>query len=231
VSGEGGTTILVVEDEPSLRTVLDRSLTYAGFTVKTAGGLKEAHQQVADGGVHLALLDIMLPDGSGLDLATELRAGSPDLPVIFLTAKDLIDDLLTGFALGGDDYITKPFSIAEVIARIHALLRRTARPAQAQDVLTVEGLQLREAEHEVTRDGESVDLSPTEYRLLHFLMTNSHRVLSKEQILDHVWGYGEGDTGVVEKFISQLRRKIDEGRTPLVHTVRGFGYVLKPPKT
>ena len=222
-------TILVVEDEPSLRKVLDRSLTYAGFRVIAVEGLAQA-RALGSGDVQLALLDIMLPDGSGLELASELRGSDPDLPVIFLTAKDSVDDRLTGFALGGDDYITKPFSIAELIARIRAVLRRATPDSAEGHVLEVAGLEIREDAHEVRRDGVELDLSPTEYRLLHLLMSHSQQVLSKEQILDHVWGYGDGDTGVVEKFISQLRRKVDGGRTPLLHTVRGFGYVLRPPK-
>lgn len=155
-----------------------------------------------------------------------------NVAVMFLTAKDSVDDRLTGFALGGDDYLTKPFSVAELVARVGAVLRR-ARPAMADEpVLQVADLVLREHAHEVSRAGRRIDLSPTEYRLLHVLMRNTGRVLSKQQLLQEVWEYDfRGDAGVVEKFISHLRRKVDGTGTPLLHTVRGFGYVLRPGTT
>lgn len=224
-------SILVVEDEPSLRAVLERALSFAGFAVTSVATVAATWARLAEERPDLVVLDIMLPDGSGLDVSARLRTEHPEVAVVFLTARDSVDDRLTGFALGGDDYLTKPFSVAELVARVHAVLRR-ARPGPAEPELGVAGLVIREHAHEVTRDGELLLLSPTEYRLLHYLVTNAGRVLSKQQILDHVWQYDfGGDHGVVEKFVSQLRRKVDHGREPLLHTVRGFGYVVRAPRS
>lgn len=225
--------ILLVEDETSLRAVMTRSLEYAGFEVAGAATLAEARAAVAEASYDLVLLDVTLPDGSGLDLATELRGArreSSSVPIIFVTARDSIDDRLTGFALGGDDYVTKPFSVAELIARAGAVLRRSEEQPDDR-ALQVHDLELSTTTHEVRRGDREIDLSPTEFRLLHLLMRHHHQVLTKEQILSQVWGYDVGDTGIVEKFVSQLRRKVDDGETPLLHTVRGFGYVLRPPKS
>lgn len=222
--------MLVVEDEPSLRAVIERSLSFAGLAVAAVGSCRAARAELAERPADLLVLDIMLPDGSGLDLAVELRSADPEVAIVFVTARDTVDDRLTGFALGGDDYVTKPFSVAELVARVQAVLRRS-RPVTREPELSVDDLVIREHAHEVARAGEPIQLSPTEYRLLHLLVDNAGRVLSKEQILDHVWRYDfGGDAGVVEKFVSQLRRKVDAGRTPLIHTVRGFGYVVRAPR-
>lgn len=220
--------VLIVEDEPSLRAVLGRALAFAGYEVRTVGSVNEARAAVVEREPHLVLLDVMLPDGSGFDLGSVLRSDHPGLAVVFLTAKDSVDDRLTGFALGGDDYLAKPFSVAELVARVGAVLRRV-RPVQSADrELKVADLVLRESAHEVERGGERIELSPTEYRLLHVLLASTGRVLSKQQLLQEVWDYDfRGDPGVVEKFVSQLRRKVDGDRPPLLHTVRGFGYVLR----
>ncbi|TIC84067.1 response regulator transcription factor [Nocardioides sp. GY 10127] len=229
--------VLVVEDEPSLRTVLARTLGFAGHRVRSAGGVAEARAAVEDAVPDLVVLDVMLPDGSGLDLCAHLRTHHQSVAVVFLTARDDVDDRLTGFALGGDDYLTKPFSVAELVARVAAVLRRSLPSAPVSlggahpDALVVGDLSLSEGAHEVTRGGDHLELSPTEFRLLALLALNAGRVLSKQQILEQVWGYDfGGDGGVVEKFVSQLRRKVDDGRVPLLHTVRGFGYVLREPR-
>ncbi len=228
---EPSASILVVEDEPSLRAVLERALSFAGFAVATVPTVAAAWARLAEERPDLVVLDIMLPDGSGLDVGARLRVEHPDVAVVFLTARDSVDDRLTGFALGGDDYLTKPFSVAELVARVQAVLRR-ARPTPGEPELRVADLVIREHAHEVLRGDDVLALSPTEYRLLHHLVVNAGRVLSKQQLLDHVWQYDfGGDHGVVEKFVSQLRRKLDHGREPLLHTVRGFGYVVRAPRT
>ena len=224
----GPADLLVVEDEPALRAVVSRSLTFAGYAVRTVGTIAQARAAIAERPPDLALLDVMLPDGSGFDLGGTLRSAHPDVAVMFLTAKDSIDDRLTGFALGGDDYLPKPFSVAELVARVSAVLRRSRPGSVAETELQVADLVLRVDAHEIHRGDRRIELSPTEYRLLHVLMSNPGRVLSKQQLLQQVWEYDfRGDAGVVEKFISQLRRKIDEDGPPLLHTVRGFGYVLR----
>lgn len=222
--------ILVVEDEASLRAVTVRALEFAGFSVTGAASAAEARGAAAEGAFDLALLDVMLPDGSGLELATELRSDVDGMPIIFVTARDSIDDRLAGFALGGDDYVTKPFSVAELIARVSAVLRRTEDQQDSQ-ALQVGDLALSTATHEVRRGAREIDLSPTEFRLLHLLMRHRNQVLTKDQILTQVWGYDVGDTGLVEKFVSQLRKKVDDADEPLIHTVRGFGYALRQPRS
>lgn len=220
--------LLVVEDEPSLRAVVSRSLTFAGYTVRTVDTIAKARAAIAERPPDLALLDVMLPDGSGFELGGALRSAHPDVALMFLTAKDSIDDRLTGFALGGDDYLPKPFSVAELVARVSAVLRRARPGSIAEPELRVADLVLRVDAHEIHRGDRRIELSPTEYRLLHVLMSNPGRVLSKQQLLQQVWEYDfRGDAGVVEKFISQLRRKIDDDGPPLLHTVRGFGYVMR----
>lgn len=220
--------VLVVEDEPSLRDVIGRALDFAGYEVDSVGSFVDARQSLASNLPDIAVLDVMLPDGSGFDLGARLRADHPDISIVFLTARDSVDDRLTGFALGGDDYIVKPFSVAELVARIGAVSRRARPVAAADPVLKVADLELHEHAHEVRRGNSVIELSPTEFRLLHALLRNAGRVMSKSQLLDDVWQYDfNGDAGVVEKFISQLRRKIDGDRPPLLHTVRGFGYVIR----
>jgi two-component system, OmpR family, response regulator len=224
--------LLVVDDEPNIVDLLSTSLRFAGFEVATAltGGdaVKAAERHRPD----LVLLDVMLPDVDGFVVLRRLRAGHDRLPVLFLTARDAKDDKVTGLTLGGDDYVTKPFSLEEVVARIRAVLRRTrADGGERSARMTVADLELDDESHEVWRGGREVQLSPTEFNLLRYLMVNAGRVLSKAQILDHVWSYDfDGDANIVESYISYLRRKLDDGDEPLIHTVRGVGYVLRPPR-
>jgi two-component system OmpR family response regulator len=179
----------------------------------------------------LMLLDIMLPDMEGFEVARRLGAHRTDLPIIFLTARDTTEDKVRGLTMGGDDYVTKPFSLEELIARIWAILRRTGRAQHDSNRLTFDSLELDDDAHEVTRNGRPIDLTVTEYRLLRFLMLNPRRVLTRAQILDHVWNYDfGGDSRVVETYISYLRKKIDAEGPPLIHTVRGVGYSLRLPK-
>lgn len=219
----------MVDDEPRLAELVLRTLVVAGFEARHAGTAAEAVSVAAVLEPELALLDVMLPDGSGFDLCHRLRVDRPDLAVVFLTARDALEDRLTGLDLGGDDYITKPFAVAEVVARVNAVLRRSA--GTAGDALTCHDLEMREDAHTVTRAGRPIDLSPTEFRLLRYLLLNVGNVVSKQQILAQVWQYDfGGDPGVVEKFVSQLRRKVDDDHpVPLLQTVRGFGYVLRSP--
>ena len=222
--------LLVVEDEPNILELLSASLRLAGFEVATATGGLEALQAVQRHRPDLVVLDVMLPDLDGFDVARRLRSGDTRTPVLFLTAKDATEDKVTGLTVGGDDYVTKPFSLEEVIARIRAVLRRgrSAGPPPPPTRLRAADLELDEESHEVWRAGKRVQLSPTEFKLLRYLMTNAGRVLSKAQILDHVWDYDfGGNAGVVENYISYLRKKVDTVDPPLIHTVRGFGYVLR----
>lgn len=221
--------ILVVDDEPGLAELLSRTMIVAGFEARSAPTYREA-LQVADELVpELALIDISLPDGSGFDLCQELRIRLPLLGVVFLTARDSMTDKLTGLNIGGDDYITKPFSVAEVVARVNAVLRRIGSPV-SDGTLTLADLVLDDEQHLVSRAGVEINLSPTEFKLLRLLMQNTGRVMSKQKILAQVWNYDfPGDPGMVEKFVSQLRRKIDNTGPPLVHTIRGFGYVMRDP--
>ncbi|MGX4653458.1 response regulator transcription factor [Micromonospora sp. SCSIO 07396] len=222
--------VLVVEDEAAIAEVLIAMLSFAGFTVRAAASCAEARVLARGFRPELAVLDVMLPDGSGLDLCLELRARDEQLSVLLLTARDGIEDKVTGLALGADDYVTKPFSTAEVVARLNVLLRRTVSAAEPATCLRVGDLELDEQTHRVVRAGRSITLSPTEFRLLEYFMRHVELVLSRRQILREVWGYEGGDTSVVEKFVSQLRGKIDaDGVPPLLHTVRGFGYAMREP--
>ncbi len=231
--------LVVVDDEPNIRDLLTTSLRFAGFEVHPAPDATTAHRLVQEVHPDLVVLDVMLPDMDGFTLTRRLRAGGEHVPVVFLTARDESSDAVQGLTVGGDDYITKPFSLEEVIARIRAVLRRT-RPASAaadDGVLRHADLELDEDAHEVRRAGRPIELSPTEFKLLRYLMLNAGRVLSKTQILDHVWQYEwGGDTGIVESYISYLRRKVDapagpgeDAPAPLIHTKRGVGYVLRGP--
>jgi two-component system OmpR family response regulator len=223
--------LLVVDDEPNIRELLSASLRYAGFEVLTACDGREAVQIAEKSRPDLVVLDVMLPDMDGFDVIRRLRAGARPLPVVFLTARDGTGDKVTGLTLGGDDYVTKPFSLEEVVARIRAVLRRTRGEAAPPGRLRVADLELDEDSHEVWRAGELVHLSPTEFRLLHFFMSNVGRVLSKPQILDHVWEYDfGGDSNVVESYVSYLRRKVDQVEPRLLHTLRGVGYMLREPR-
>jgi two-component system OmpR family response regulator len=227
--GSGAARLLVVEDEQTILELLSGSLRFAGFEVMTAASGAEALRAVAASRPDLVLLDIMMPDGDGFEVLGRIRSSGPDVPVIFLTARDGVRERVAGLALGGDDYITKPFSLDELLERIRAVLRRTGRPAAASR-LRVAGLELDEGGHEVRRDGTVIAVTPTEFRLLRFLMVNAGRVLSKRQILDHVWDHNPaGDGNVVEPCVSYLRRKVDQGEPHLIHTIRGVGYVLRIP--
>ncbi|GED97013.1 response regulator transcription factor [Gordonia crocea] len=221
---------LVVDDEPVLAEMVSMALRYEGWTVSTAGDGAAALAAARDNRPDVVVLDVMLPDMSGLDVLLRLRELNPSLPVLLLTAKDSVEDRIAGLTAGGDDYVTKPFSIEEVVLRLRALLRRAGiTTGEADSQLVVGDLVLDEDSHEVTRAGEPITLTSTEYDLLRFLMRNPKRVLSKAQILDRVWDYDFGGrSNIVELYISYLRKKIDNGRDPMIHTLRGAGYVLKP---
>jgi two-component system OmpR family response regulator len=221
--------LLVVDDEATILELLSGSLRLAGFEVMTASSGAEAVRAAASGRPDLVLLDVMMPDGDGFEALSRIRSAGGEVPVIFLTARDEVPDRVTGFAVGADDYVTKPFSLDELLGRIRAVLKRT-RPDAPRSRLRVADLELDEDAHEVRRGGALVELTPTEYRLLRFLMVNAGRVVSKSQILDQVWEYGpDRDGGLVEPAVSYLRRKVDQGQPRLIHTVRGFGYVLRIP--
>ena len=226
--------LLVVEDEPNIRELLATSLRFAGFEVHTAADGGEAIDVAEREQPDLVVLDVMLPDIDGFAVTRRLRENGRHMPIVFVTARDSVDDKVKGLTVGGDDYVTKPFSLEEVVARIRAVLRRTRGDVDDSASLRFEDLELDEDSHEVRRAGRVIETSPTEFKLLRYLMLNPNRVLSKAQILDHVWEYDfRGESGIVESYISYLRRKIDtEGHLPLIHTKRGVGYVLRlPPQT
>ncbi|HXD28045.1 MAG TPA: response regulator transcription factor [Arthrobacter sp.] len=222
--------LLVVDDEPNIRELLSTSLRFAGFDVVAAANGREALAAVEKELPDLAVLDVMLPDMDGFTITRKLRAAGRHFPVLFLTARDGTEDKVQGLTVGGDDYVTKPFSLDEVVARIRAVLRRTQPLDEDDAVIRVDDLELDDDAHEVRRAGEVVDLSPTEFKLLRYLMMNPNRVLSKAQILDHVWEYDfNGDASIVESYISYLRRKIDarEDWPAMIQTKRGVGYLLR----
>jgi two-component system OmpR family response regulator len=228
---EPRTRILVVDDEPNIRDVITMALRYQGFEVATAESGRGALAAVTSFRPHLIVLDIMLPDMEGFEVAERLGAQRSSIPIVFLTARDTTEDKVRGLTSGGDDYVTKPFSLEELVARIRTVLRRGGVTEVASSRLTFEDLELDDDMHEVTRAGERVDLTATEYRLLRFLLANPRRVLTRAQLLDHVWDYDfGGDARVLETYISYLRKKIDAGRPPLIHTVRGVGYSLRSPR-
>ncbi|MEU6023766.1 response regulator transcription factor [Micromonospora sp. NBC_01739] len=223
--------VLVVDDEATLTDLLSMALRYEGWQVRTAGDGTDALRLARQFQPDAVILDVMLPDFDGFEVLRRLRADNPSVPVLFLTARDAVEERIAGLTVGGDDYVTKPFSLEEVIARLRALLRRSgfAVTAQQESVLTVGDLTLDEDSHEVRRDGQLITLTATEFELLRYLMRNPRRVLSKAQILDRVWHYDfGGQANVVELYISYLRKKIDAGRQPMIHTLRGAGYLLKP---
>jgi two-component system OmpR family response regulator len=224
------TRALVVDDEVMLAELLTMALRYDGWDVRSAGSGSDAVRAARDFNPDVVLLDVMLPDIDGLEVLRRLRAHDPDVPVLFLTARDAVEDRIAGITAGGDDYVTKPFSLEEVVARIRGLVRRRGSALLADDALLVVGdLTLDEDSHEVRRGGEPVELTATEFELLRYFMRNPKRVLSKAQILDRVWNYDfGGQANIVELYVSYLRKKIDAGRTPMIHTLRGAGYVLKP---
>ncbi|MDQ1708999.1 MAG: two-component system, OmpR family, response regulator [Frankiaceae bacterium] len=224
--------LLVVDDEPNIVELLSASLRYAGFEVQTAQTGAEALRVARSFRPDLLVLDVMMPDMDGFDVVRRLSGEGARIPVLFLTARDATEDKVTGLTLGGDDYVTKPFSLEEVIARIRAVIRRTsgaAAPTSAR--LQFADIELDDDTHEVWKAGALVVLSPTEFKLLRYFMHNPGRVLSKTQILDHVWHYDfGGEANVVESYVSYLRRKIDTTEPRLLHTLRGVGYVLRVPR-
>jgi two-component system OmpR family response regulator len=220
--------VLVVDDEPNIVDVISMALRYQGFEVAEAGTGAEALSQVRAFRPHLVVLDVMLPDMEGFDVAERLGSQRTDVPIIFLTARDSTEDKVRGLTTGGDDYVTKPFSLEELVARIRTILRRTGAAAPESGRLTFEDLELDEDAMEVRRAGEQIDLTATEYRLLRYLMANPRRVMTRAQLLDHVWDYDFGGDGrVLETYISYLRKKLDAHGPPLIHTVRGVGYALR----
>jgi two-component system OmpR family response regulator len=222
--------VLVVDDEPTLAELVTMALRYEGWEVRSAGSGMAAVRVAREFRPDVVVLDVMLPDLSGLDVLHRLRERAPNLPVLFLTAKDAVEDRIAGLTAGGDDYVTKPFSLEEVVLRLRALLRRTqVAAAVSGSMITVGDLTLDEDSREVHRAGAPVELTATEFELLRYLMRNARKVLSKAQILDRVWNYDfGGQANIVELYISYLRKKIDAGRDPMIHTLRGAGYVLKP---
>jgi two-component system OmpR family response regulator len=228
---EAEARLLVVEDEPDILELMSAALRYAGFETISVSRGTEAVQAVRCHRPDLIVLDVLLPDLDGFEVIQRLRGTGDQTPVLFLTARDAVQDRLKGLRLGGDDYVTKPFNLDEVIARIRAVLRRmrggAARPSPR---LTFADIELDEESREVRRTGRDISLSPTEFELLRFFMSNAGRVLSKRQILDHVWHYDfRGDMAIVEKYVCALRRKVDNADPGLIHTIRGVGYVLRLP--
>jgi two-component system OmpR family response regulator len=223
--------VLVVDDEASLTDLLQMALKYEGWEVKTAGEGIKAVQLAREFRPDAVVLDIMLPDIDGLQVLQRMRADGSDVPILFLTAKDSLDDRIAGLTVGGDDYVTKPFSLEEVVARLRSLIRRSTLTLDANEspLIRVGDLELDEDSHEVRRGDINIDLTATEFELLRYLMRNPRRVLSKTQILDRVWDYDfGGKSSVVEIYISYLRKKVDlEGFVPMIHTVRGAGYMIK----
>ena len=222
--------VAVVEDDREIREILVEGLRREGFTVRASTTGAAFLERLAEIDADALVIDIGLPDADGRDLCQALRARGVHAPVLFLTARDSLTDRLSGFSAGGDDYVTKPFSLEEVVARLRGLIRRASLMAERADaVLTVGDLTMDEDSHEVHRQGELIHLTATEFELLRYLMRNPRRVLSKAQILDRVWNYDfGGQANVVELYISYLRKKIDVGREPMIHTLRGAGYVLRP---
>ena len=224
--------ILVVDDENSISELIATSLKFVGFDVRTAASGAQALQIAEEFKPHALILDVMLPDQNGFEVCRQIRSEGHNIGVLFLTAKDSVEDKIAGLTIGGDDYVTKPFSLEELVARLRALLRRTGATEVLADEEKIRfaDLELDEATHEVKRAGKLIDLSPTEFLLLRYLMINADRVVSKSQILDHVWQYDfRGDMGIVETYVSYLRKKIDIFQPPLIHTVRGVGYRLRLP--
>ena len=219
--------VLVVDDEPSIRDLLSRQLRFAGFSVAAVGNGNDAVQAAEKSTPDIILLDVMLPDMNGFSVTKAIRAKGIDVPVLFLSARDEEADRVTGLTVGGDDYVTKPFGLDEVVARIHAILRRTKIKEVETSVIEVGEIKINEDAHEVLVNGQAIDFSPTEYKLLRFLITNPNRVLSKEQIIDHVWNYDfNGEMGIVESYVSYLRKKLDPVTSePLIKTKRGVGYM------
>jgi two-component system, OmpR family, response regulator len=228
VRTENGPRVLVVDDEPSIVDAVATSLRYEGFTVDEARTGRRALAQAQEDPPDLVILDVMLPDLDGLEVTRRLRADGIRVPILFLTARDSLQDKLAGLTVGGDDYVTKPFALAEIIARVHAILRRTGYESDDDGVLRFADLELDESAHEVRRGGNDIQLTATEFNLLRYFLLNPRRVLSKSQILDHVWHYDfGGDGNVVETYVSYLRKKLERHGPPLIHTIRLVGYTLR----
>ncbi len=222
--------VLVVDDEAYITDLVATALRYEGFEVASAGSGRDALKLVESFRPHLIVLDIMLPDLDGFEVQQRLVDRGRPAPVLFLTARDATEDKVRGLTIGGDDYVTKPFSLEELVARIRAVLRRAQGAAPQTERLRFADLEMDEDTHEVWRKGQAIALTPTEFSLLRFLLANPRRVLSKDQILDHVWNYDfGGDSSIVETYISYLRKKVDADDPRLIHTVRGVGYVLRLP--
>ncbi|MGV9744900.1 response regulator transcription factor [Rhodococcus zopfii] len=225
--------ILIVDDEPSIVELLAVSLKFQGFEVQAASTGAEGLDRAGAFRPDAVILDVMMPGMDGFGLLRRLRADGSDTPVLFLTAKDTVEDKVSGLTLGADDYVTKPFSLEEVIARLRTILRRAGKVSEAErsSRITFADIELDDETHEVWKAGKPVALSPTEFTLLRYFLVNAGTVLSKPRILDHVWNYDfDGEVGVVESYVSYLRRKIDTGDRPLLHTLRGVGYVMREPK-
>jgi two-component system OmpR family response regulator len=220
--------VLVVDDEPNITDLVATALRYDGFLVETAAAGAEALAKVESFGPDLVVLDVMLPDLDGFEVRRRLGERGADVPVLFLTARDATEDKVRGLSIGGDDYVTKPFSLEELVARVRAILRRAGSLGSASGLLRFEDLEMDEETYEVRRGARRIELTPTEYKLLRFMLVNPRRVLTKAQILDHVWNYDfGGDAAIVETYISYLRKKVDAEGPKLIHTVRGFGYALR----
>jgi two-component system, OmpR family, response regulator len=227
-NGDADARVLVVDDEENITYLLGTALRHFGFDVLTAASGREGLAKATDTKPDLVLLDVMLPDLNGFDVCRRLRDSGVQVPILFLTARDATEDKVRGLTLGGDDYVTKPFSLEEVVARVRAILRRSGRLVDAEPPLAYADLVMDDDAHQVRRDGQLVELSPTEYKLLRYLLANAGKVLSKAQILDHVWEYDfGGEATVVETYISYLRKKLDPLGPPLIQTVRGIGYALR----
>lgn len=223
--------VLVVDDEPNIVDVVSTALRFQGFAVESAGSGAKAIAAVSTFKPQLIVLDVMLGDMEGFEVARRLGAQRARVPIIFLTARDATADKVRGFAIGGDDYVTKPFSLEELVARIRSILRRSGLAEPESSRLQFEDVELDEDAHEVTRGGALVELTATEYRLLRYLMLNPRRVLTRGQLLEHVWDYDfGGDARVLETYVSYLRKKLDAHGAPLIHTVRGVGYALRTPR-
>lgn len=221
--------ILLVEDESNVSFVVSAALRLANYLVIEAASGRDALAAAVDNQIDLAILDVMLPDVDGFEICERLRSTGVAIPIIFLTARDATEDRVRGLTIGGDDYLTKPFSVEELVARVHAVLRRVGKAAP-RHTYRCGPLTLDDSAHSVTRDGEMVDLSLTEYKLLRFLLRNTGRVVSRDQIIDHVWDYDfDGESNIVETFVHTLRKKVDCREPRLIQTVRGVGYRLTPP--
>jgi two-component system OmpR family response regulator len=224
--------ILVVDDEPNIVDVVAMALRFQGFAVESANTGADAVAAVSGFKPDLIVLDVMLPDMDGFEVARRLGAQQARVPIIFLTARDATEDKIRGLTIGGDDYVTKPFSLEELVARVRTILRRAGLTGPESNRLVFEDLELDDDAHEVTRAGQLVELTATEYRLLRYLMLNPRRVLTRTQLLEHVWDYDfGGDARVLETYVSYLRKKVDKLGPPLIHTVRGVGYALRAPRS